>query len=297
MIDSNLIKKTTIQNGFDLCGIAKIRELTELENLYHEWLSKNYHAEQEYLERHFEKRLNPKLVYNKAQSVIVVAKHYLPNKFQQDKNCKISKYAHGGDYHIFMKNGLRKVLTQLKDIDRSIKAKILVDSGTAFEKYWAMEAGIGGITKNTLVTTKKYGSYIFLGMLLINKELEPDKKFNENLCGDCSLCIKACPNGAINENRTLNCNKCIAYQTIECSQKDPNLKYSNWIYGCDICQDVCPLNKNIKSTEEKFFSTKEEIINYSKEDWQNIDAQKFDEIFEDSAIHRIGLERFKSNIE
>jgi epoxyqueuosine reductase len=297
MIDSNFVKNLAKENGFDLCGIAKVRELKELEEFYKQWLSKNYHAEQEYLKRHFEKRLNPELVYYKAQSIIVVAKHYLPNQFQQDKNCKISKYAHGGDYHIFMKDALRRILSQLKKSDRSTKAKILVDSGTAFEKYWAMEAGIGGITKNTLVTSKEYGSYIFLGLLLINKELEPEQKFSEDMCGDCNLCIKACPNGAINKNRTLNCNKCIAYQTIESSERDPNLKYSNWIYGCDICQDVCPLNKNIKSTEEKFFSTKKEIISYSKNNWQNIDVQKFNEIFKDSAIHRIGLKRFKSNIE
>lgn len=296
-MDSNFIKQKAKEVGFDLCGIAKPHVLKEFAPPYKDWLEKKFHANQDYLKRNFEKKINPFEVYPKLKSIIVVAKNYYPQELQQSKIGKISKYAHGKDYHFYMKDRLRSLLALMKTENNRTKAKLLVDSGNAFEKYWAQKAGLGFIAKNTLLTTKEFGSYQFLGLMYSNLDLEFDTPYHDEHCGECQICLKACPNGAIHNNRTLDCNKCIAYQTVESKVKDSSLKYANWAYGCDICQDVCPLNKHKRATEESFFQTKQEIRDYNSEQWGSITQTEFDSIFEDSAIHRIGLDKFKKNFE
>lgn len=297
MLNSEFVKESALNQGFDLCGITPAKELKQLRHFYTSWLEKGWHGNQNYLERHLEKRLNPRLVYKNAQSILVVAKSYLPAEKTKNRGFKFAKYAQGDDYHFAMKDKLHAVLQALKKQDSTTKGKVLVDSGVVFEKYWAQQAGLGAITKNTLLTTREYGSYVFLGVLLLNKELEADAPFTQDLCQRCTICLKACPNQAINADYTLNCHQCISYQTIEADAPSKELKYLNWVYGCDICQDVCPLNKKAQVTDWGAFTPRKEFQSYTREQWKQLTAEQFKAFIQNSAMDRVSYEKLQQNIQ
>ncbi|MEA3500582.1 MAG: tRNA epoxyqueuosine(34) reductase QueG [Candidatus Marinimicrobia bacterium] len=276
--------------NIDLIGVAKAEHLKKDENVYKDWLKKNYHADMNWMEKHLDKRSNPELLFPNTKSVIVIGMNYY-NKISQKEigDLLVSKYVTKIDYHKFVKNKLYLLLKKLKEIDSSIKGRAFVDTAPIFEKAWAIKAGIGWRGKNSLVISPEYGSWIFLGILLVNVEFDRYSKEKKNQCGDCNLCIDACPTNAILEGNKIDANRCISYWTVENNdEKLPeNIELENWIYGCDICQNVCPFNKqNSKKTVHQEFELKKTLQNRSKKYWEKLSEKEYKKIKKNTAMER-----------
>ncbi|MFO7851202.1 MAG: tRNA epoxyqueuosine(34) reductase QueG [Bacteroidota bacterium] len=297
MVDE--IKNKTLALGFDLCGIARVRPLDEHRQKLRNWLAKTYHAEMTYMTRHYEKRIDPSLLVPDARTVIVTGVNYY-NKYEpRDDQPEFAMYALGKDYHKVLKDRLYLLLDFIKSKDPEIRGRPFVDTAPVLERAWAVEAGLGWIGKNSMLINKDLGSFLFLGVLIINRELEYNKTISKDLCGKCTRCIDACPTGAILENRTIDSNKCISYLTIEnkggIAEKYFD-KIGRKVFGCDICQVVCPWNSRVKKTVIKEFEPLPEIQNYTADDWKNITEEEFNAIFKDSAVLRTGYEGFMRNL-
>ncbi len=295
------IKQHAIELGFSKIGFANAEPLSEEANKLMLWLSKNYNGDMKWMEKNFEKRINPKLIYPEVKTVIVTAANYYTN-FQHNNHKeigKISRYAWGDDYHKVVEHKLNDLLSYIKIISNKANGKVYVDSGSVMEKVWAQRAGMGWMGKHTIVIAPQLGSWFFIGIIFINLELESD--FNLiNQCGDCTLCIDACPTNAILQPYVLDARRCISYQTIENKETvDVELtdKFDNWIYGCDICQDVCPWNQKF-ATETKIseFYPREYNINPNLSELESISLEKFNERFKNSPIKRIKHKKFIENI-
>jgi len=289
------IKQKAKQIGFTNCGIIEARHFKEEEIHLNVWLDNNYNADMKYLENNKEKRINPKLLVENTKSIISVIYNYYPKKFVQKSKYKISKYALFDDYHIIMKSKLKELFDFINQEIKPISGRCFVDSAPILEKKIAKQAGLGWYGKNSLLITKK-GSFFFIGEIFCDLEMEYDKSFENDFCGKCTKCIDACPTSAIYENYKIDANKCFAYQSIENKEDIPDLfigKFKNQIYGCDICQDVCPWNsKSIANVEPNL-----NILNLTDSDWENLTEIEFNKIFKNSAIKRIKLSRLKRNIE
>ena len=301
MIQKNteFIKTEAKKLGFSGCGISKARFLSEEAKNFEKWLSNGYQGSMSYLEKNIDKRLNPTILVPGSKSIISLAFNYFPpKKLIDNNNFIISKYAYGRDYHKVLKKKLKKLFFLMREKIGNIEGRVFVDSAPIHERAWAKLSGLGWIGKNSLLINKNQGSFFFLAEIICDLELEYDEPVL-NRCGNCSRCIDACPTDAITKAQVINAKKCISYLTIENKDNIPeelNDSMNNSIFGCDICQDVCPWNKNSKPHEEIEFLPKKNLRKLRKKDWVELTEETFDRIFEGSAIKRTKYKGLKRNI-
>jgi len=297
---SEKIKNKALELGFCDCGIAKPRFLEEEVFHLNHYLTNNYHAEMQYMANNAEKRLNPCKLVENAKSVIVVLCNYYSAIQQVDNTAPIiSKYAYGKDYHFFVKQKLNELLQFIELQMGTVCGRAFTDSAPVLEKAWAKEAGLGWIGKNGCLITKKFGSYMFIGELIIDRELAYNQPFEKEFCGSCEKCITACPTSAIEKPYCVDGGKCISYLTIENKNEIPEKfhnKLNNRVFGCDICMEVCPWNKKIAATTEDWFQPKKKLMEMKKQEWLSLTKEEFNEIFESSPVKRVKYERFMQNI-
>jgi len=294
---TSLIKDGMKAQGFDFCGISPARFLEEDAPKLEEWLQNQHHGSMSYMENHFDKRLDPRKLFDGCQSVVVVMQNYFPEKVQEEGLPKISKYAYGKDYHKVIKRKMQKVIDDMVAIKPDLRARCFVDSAPILERSWAVLSGLGWIGKNGMLINKKSGSFYFIGVLLLDIDLQYDSAFKTDHCGTCTACLDACPTDAILPNKVIDGSRCISHHTIELKDAniDSSIRWDDWIFGCDICQDVCPWNRfSIAHQEESF--TPKTFLNYSLEDWKGIQEESFDKIFEASPIRRAKFEGIKRNL-
>ena len=293
------IKKRAMELGFNACGIAKAEFLEEEAPRLESWLKQNLHGKMAYMENHFDMRLDPRLLVENAKSVISLTYNYFPEKTQTNETYKIAKYAYGVDYHFVVKEKLKELLAFIQEEFGEINGRAFVDSAPVLEHAWAKKAGIGWVGKNSLTISKQKGSFFFLAEIILDLALEYDDPIQTDHCGNCTRCIDSCPTEAILPNKKVDGSKCISYFTIELKEEIPSEmtgKFGNWIFGCDICQDVCPWNRFSLPTQQEKFSPKEEILQYTKSDWEEITEDVFRSIFQKSPVKRTKFEGLKRNI-
>ncbi|MFZ1454620.1 MAG: tRNA epoxyqueuosine(34) reductase QueG [Saprospiraceae bacterium] len=295
-----LLKNKSLEMGFLLCHIAKAEFMTEEARRLDEWLSQDYHGDMSYMANHFDKRVDPRLLVPGAKSVISLAYNYYSNVRQIDPEApQISMYAYGKDYHKVVKKKLQQMLEWMKTSFSNINGRVFVDSAPVLERDWARRSGLGWMGKNTMIIHPKKGSWFFLAEIITDLEMVYDQQLSD-YCGTCTRCIDACPTEAIHEDGYLmDGSKCISYLTIELKKKLPleyKDKMENWMFGCDICQQVCPWNRFAESHSEPAFLPKEKLISMSKEEWHDLSEPLFDELFEGSAVKRTKYEGLKRNI-
>ena len=297
--NSQLIKKLAKEIGFSSCGISKARFLKEEEKNFENWLKQGNQGTMSYLERNFDKRLNPQKLVPGSKSVISLTFNYFPpRKILKKNSFIISKYAYGKDYHFVIKKKLKTLFSLIKEKIGNIEGRVFVDSAPIHERAWAKISGLGWIGKNSLLLNKKMGSYFFLAEIICDLELEYDTPVTDH-CGTCTKCIDACPTNAITQAQVIDANKCISYLTIENKNEIPpelSKSFNNYIFGCDICQDVCPWNKFSKPHDEKEFLPNDEVSNFSNKDWEELTHDTFNRIFKNSAIKRTRFVGLKRNI-
>lgn len=297
---SSMIKAEALRLGFDSCGISQATHLPEDEKRLEEWLGGHFHGNMTYMENHFEKRVNPVKLVEGAKSVISVILNYYPSRTQEDTYAPvISKYAYGEDYHKVIKKKLKILLRFINEKVSPVKGRAFVDSAPVLDKTWAARAGLGWIGKNTILISPEVGSFVFIGSLIIDIPLCYDKSIND-FCGDCNRCIRACPTGAIVKPRMLDSRKCISYLTIENKgdiSPDFRNRFENRVFGCDICQDVCPWNRKVSPHSEKEFEPLPNLLEMTRQQWYSLDEMHYNEIFAKSAVKRAGYAGLKRNLE
>lgn len=297
--NSIIIKQKAQELGFSACGIAPARKLVEEEQRLKAYLENNYQGNMGYLANHFEMRLDPTLMVPEAKSVVVVLLNYFPSKLQTGKVPIVSKYAYGKDYHFVVKEKLQKLLQYIKTEISPVEGRIFTDSAPVLERVWAVQAGLGWIGKNGLLLNKELGSFFFIGELIIDLELEYDSPFSKEYCGRCDKCLKTCPTQALVKPYILDARRCISYLTIELKEDTPqDLKplLDSRIFGCDICQDVCPWNNHHLPHNTPEFEPTLEFLQMDKSDWQSLSLERFNNLFNQSAIKRTGYEKLVQNI-
>ena len=295
---SNLIKQKAKEIGFDECGISKAEFLDQAAKKLKLWLNSGFHADMKYMENHFEKRVDPQQLVEDTKSVISVILNYRPQNIQPKDTYKISKYAYGEDYHFVLKRKLKNLMQFINDNIPGSNGRAFTDSAPVMERDWAGRAGLGWIGKHSLLINKNQGSYVFIGELLVNIELEYDNSIEE-YCGTCTRCIDSCPTGAIVQPYVIDSNKCISYQTIENKGEiDENLKgkFKDYIFGCDICQDICPWNNKKIYSNETLFKPDQKFLSLNYSAFENIDQGTFAALFKNTPVKRAGFTKFKSNI-
>jgi len=295
---SQLIKAESKRLGFLSCGISKAEFLEEEAPRLESWLNKNHHGQMSYMENHFDKRLNPKLLVDDSKSVISLLLNYFPSEEQNSDSYKISKYAYGQDYHFVIKEKLKELLNTIQSQIGDVSGRAFVDSAPVLDKAWAAKSGLGWIGKNSNLITQKVGSFYFIAELIIDLELEYDYPTTDH-CGTCTACIDACPTDAIVAPYVVDGSKCISYFTIELKDNLPiemKGKFDDWAFGCDVCQDVCPWNRFSKPHNEPLFNPNPELLSFSKKDWEEITNDTFNKVFKNSAVKRTKFEGFKRNI-
>lgn len=298
---TDFIKHKAQELGFDFCGVAKAEFLEDEAWKLEEWLNKGMHGMMSYMANHFDKRLDPTLLVEGAKSVVVLGVNYYPETdiatLKKD-NYKIAKYAYGQDYHHVIKGKLKELMWAIQEEIGEINGRAFVDSAPVMERQWAEKAGMGWIGKNSLLLRKGMGSFFFLAELIIDLELEPDNPVKD-YCGNCTRCIDACPTDAITQPEVVDGSKCISYFTIELKDaipEDMKGKFEDWIFGCDICQDVCPWNRFSKAHNETAFTPHSHLHEMTKGDWEEITEEVFREVFRKSAVKRTKLSGLKRNI-
>lgn len=298
---SQLIKDEALRLGFMHCGIAKAGFLEEEAPRLENWLKDNRHGQMNYMENHFDKRLDPRLLVEDAKSVISLALNYFPEEQQSDPDApKISKYAYGMDYHTVIKDKLFLLLSFIEENIGAVSGRAFVDSAPVLDRAWAKKAGIGWVGKNSNIISKKSGSFFFLAELIIDLDLIYDDPFMTDHCGSCTRCIDACPTDAILSPAIIDANKCISYLTIELREEIPSKfddKMENWMFGCDICQDVCPWNRFSVPHAEPKFVPNQNLLQMKKEDWMDITEDVFKQIFKNSAVKRTKFKGLLRNID
>jgi epoxyqueuosine reductase len=295
---SKLIKAEAKRLGFLSCGISKAGFLEEEAPRLENWLNQNHHGEMKYMENHFDKRLNPTLLVDDAKSVISLLLNYYPSEIQNTDSYKISKYAYGQDYHFVIKEKLKELLQTIQTEIGEVSGRAFVDSAPVLDKAWAAKSGLGWIGKNSNLLTQQVGSFYFIAELVVDLDLEYDYATTDH-CGTCTACIDACPTEAIVSPYVVYGSKCISYFTIELKENIPQEmkgKMDDWIFGCDVCQDVCPWNRFSKSHNEPLFNPNPELLSMNKKDWEEITEETFKKVFKNSAVKRTKLDGLKRNI-
>lgn len=294
-----LIRTKAENLGFLSAGFSKADFLASEEPRLVNWLKAEKQGKMSYMENHFDLRLDPRLLVPGAKTVISLAYNYFPSDLQREDTFRISKYAYGKDYHDVVKVKLRQLVSELQSEIGDIEGRVFVDSAPILEKAWAEKSGIGWVGKNGNLIQPKAGSFFFLAEIICDLDLEPDGPIRD-YCGSCTRCIDACPTEAIEAPYIVNGSKCISYATIELRDSElPELfrgNMKNWVYGCDICQDVCPWNRFSKPHNEADFRAKEEILTFSKEEWEELDELTFQSVFKGSAVKRTRFSGLKRNI-
>ena len=295
-----LITHKAKELGFFHIGFSKAEFLEEEAPRLETWLSKNYHGEMSYMANHFDKRLDPRLLVDDAKTVITLLFNYYTDQKQVDPEApKISQYAFGEDYHHVIKDKLKELIAFIQDEIGEVNGRGFVDSAPVMDKAWAKKAGLGWIGKNANLITREQGSFFFIADLIIDLELEADGPITD-YCGTCTRCIDACPTDAIVQPYVVDGSKCISYLTIELKDellpKEFAGKMDNWMFGCDICQDVCPWNRFSLLHNEERFQPSAPLLDLSKDDWQNLQEEGFQVLFQRSAVKRTKFQGLKRNI-
>ncbi|MEO0038534.1 MAG: Epoxyqueuosine reductase [Bacteroidota bacterium] len=295
---TQLIKAESKRLGFLSCGISKAGFLEEEAPRLEAWLNKNHHGQMSYMENHFDLRLNPTLLVDDAKSVISLLLNYFPSEEQNTDSYKISKYAFGQDYHFVIKEKLKELLHTIQSEIGAVSGRAFVDSAPVLDKAWAAKSGLGWIGKNSNLISQKTGSFYFIAELIIDLELEYDHA-TTNHCGTCTACIDSCPTEAIVSPYVVDGSKCISYFTIELKDNLPQEmkgKFNDWMFGCDVCQDVCPWNRFSKPHSEPLFNPSKELLSFTKKDWEEITEDTFNKVFKNSAVKRTKLSGLSRNI-
>jgi epoxyqueuosine reductase len=295
---TRLIKDEAIRLGFDHAGISNAGFLTEEAPLLEKWLTQNMHGKMSYMERYFDKRLDPTLLVPGAKSVVSLLLNYFPEVHQRADAPKISTYAYGRDYHEVIKEKLKELLFFIREKVGDVNGRAFVDSAPVLDRAWAKKSGLGWIGKNGNLIHPKHGSFFFIAELIIDLELSPDVAIKD-FCGTCTRCLDACPTQAIVQPHVVDGSKCISYFTIELKEAIPEEqknKFDNWAFGCDVCQDVCPWNRFSKPTKEKSFAANESILHMSTNDWEEMTEAVFNKVFASAPIQRTGFEGLKKNL-
>ena len=296
---SSGIKKLLLETGASGCGFAKAGKLQREYDFLKQWVSHEFHAGKAYLEQNPELRADPEMLVPGAKTVIAALfNYYNPDTLSAKQHYRISRYAYGKDYHVVLKEKMNIVADYIRQHSGSLNTRVFVDSAPIFEKAWAQRAGLGWIGKNSLLVNKDTGTFHFIGIIVTDVELQYDTPVEER-CGNCQLCVEACPTGALVGPHELDVRKCISHLTME--QKNPldaslKDKLNNFIYGCDICQEACPWNQNLKPSADTPFQLSESLNSMSQEDWENLTEEKFLEITANSAMRRVGYQTVKRNI-
>jgi len=284
------IKQTATKLGFDYCGIARAQMLDEDARRLEKWLNNGYHAGMHYMENHFDLRVDPTKLVPGAQSVITLLLNYYPEQQQTESVPKIAKYAYGKDYHELIREKLHAMIQLIKLNIGEINGRGFVDSAPVLERSWASRSGLGWIGKNGNLINKQSGSFFFIATLITDLALACDAPMVKDYCGTCTKCIDACPTNAIESNKVVDGSKCISYFTIELKDQliPEKMKgqWSDWLFGCDVCQDVCPWNRFSTPTAEQGFSPIHEILNFSLKDWEEMTEDAFKTIFRNSPLRR-----------
>lgn len=297
---SDLIKRKAQELGFAGCGVSKAGFLEEEAPRLEKWLKEGMNGTMKWMENHFDKRLDPTLLVPGAKSVISFTLNYYPEQVQKDEEApKFAKYAYGEDYHFVIKDKLRELVDFIRDHIGEVEGRAFVDSAPVLDRVWAAKSGLGWIGKNSLLLTKKSGSFFFIGELITDLELEADAPTTDH-CGSCTACMDACPTEAIVQPYIIDSKKCISYLTIELRDAIPESfagEMNNWAFGCDVCQDVCPWNRFSKPTKEPRFQPSEGFVDMSREEWMDISKEVFDEMFRRSAVKRTKFDGLKRNLD
>ena len=297
--NAQLIKQLALELGFSFCGVSKADFLADEAPRLEAWLKKSMHGEMAYMENHFDMRLDPRLLVPGAKSVVSFLFNYYPDPQHsfEEGALKVSKYAWGEDYHYVVKDKLKLLMQQLTARIGAVEGRAFVDSAPVLEKAWAKKSGLGWVGKNANLIHKKQGSFFFIAELIIDLELEPDGPVTDH-CGTCRACIDACPTEAIVEPYVVDGSKCISYFTIELKKELPAewvSKMDGWLFGCDVCQDVCPWNRFSSIHTEQRFTPRQQLLNMSSGEWQDLTEEVFVQIAQRSPLKRKGLDGLRRN--
>ena len=297
---TTFIKSTAASLGFDYCGIAKAEQLNDDARRLESWLNKGFQGNMTYMNNYFDLRIDPLKLVPGAKSVITLLLNYFPSQRQKADAPQVSKYAYGKDYHEVIKEKLKTFLQLIKENIGDVHGRGFTDSAPVLERSWAQKSGLGWVGKNGNLITKNNGSFFFIATLITDLELESDDPFIKDYCGTCTKCIDSCPTDAILPDKVIDGSKCISYFTIELKDllipAEMKGKFENKLFGCDVCQDVCPWNRFSTPTRETAFAPLREILNYNKNDWEEITEESFKIIFKNSPLKRAKFEGIKRNL-
>ena len=298
--DSALIKSLAAELGFNYCGIAKAALLTDDAKRLEKWLAKGMQGNMQYMENHFDLRIDPTKLVPGAKSVITLLLNYFPEEQPYSETPKIAKYAYGQDYHEVIRDKMKKLIGLIKEKIGEINGRGFVDSAPVLERAWAVKSGLGWVGKNGNLINKQQGSFFFIATLITDLQLEYDSPYAKDFCGTCTKCIDSCPTDAILPDKVIDGSKCISYFTIELKEallpESMKGKFDNWMFGCDTCQDVCPWNRFSTSTKELAFTPVPAILNFTTKDWEELTEESFKEIFEHSPLKRSKYKGIRRNL-
>lgn len=296
---TQLIKDEAKRLGFLSCGISKAEFLEEEAPRLEKWLHNNMNGEMQYMENHFDKRLDPTKLVEGSKSVISLLLNYYPREKQVPDSYKLSKYAYGHDYHHIIKSKLKALQEFISEEIGEVNGRAFVDSAPVLDKAWAAKSGLGWIGKHSNLLTRQVGSFYFIAELIVDLDLEYDSRTTDH-CGSCTACLDACPTQAIVAPYVVDGSRCISYFTIELKNEIPvdfQGKFEDWMFGCDICQDVCPWNRFSKAHNEPLFDSHPELLSMTKKDWDEITEDVFKKVFQKSAVKRTKFSGLKRNID
>jgi len=296
------VREAALRLGFNACGFAKAGRLEKEERRLREWLNQNRNGKMGWMANHFDKRVDPTKLVPGAKSVVSVIGSYFHPKHRdqmvQENHPKIAKYAQGRDYHKVYKKKLKKLFAETEELLAGLEGRVFVDSAPVLDKAWAMKSGLGWMGKNSNILNKNLGSFFFIGEMIVDAEFLYDTPITDH-CGSCTRCIDACPTNAIYEPYRVDATKCISYLTIELKEEIPEEyrdKIGNWMFGCDICQDVCPWNRDATYGRLEDLNPRDKLLDHDINFWEELDIKQYDELFEGSAIRRAKFEKFKDNV-
>jgi epoxyqueuosine reductase len=295
---TQLIKEEALRLGFSHVGVSKAAFLEEEAPRLEQWLAQERHGKMAYMEKWFDKRLDPRLLVDDAKSVISLLLNYYPAEMQRVDAPQFSKYAYGIDYHFVIKEKLKKLTAFIRENIGEVNGRAFVDSAPVLDRAWAKMSGLGWIGKNSNLIHPKTGSFFFIAELIVDLELITDAPMRD-YCGTCTKCIDACPTQAIIQPQVVDGSKCISYFTIELKDAIPASykgKFDNWVFGCDVCQDVCPWNRFAKASNENDFVANPDLLNMSKTEWVEMTEDIFEKVFKNSPVQRTGFEGLKRNL-